>query len=198
LIIVSNHTSGVDPLLIQAACRFHIRWMMAADMMIPELDWVLTGRNVIPVARDGRDSTSAREAVRHVRSGGVVGIFPEGRIVTHGEIRRFHPGVGLIAAKTQAPVLLVCVSGTPETDSMARSFTTPSRARVVFAELVRFKSRDPIEITEQLRHRLSQIRPWPIHDAAKPILPVVGLRSPERNQDEAIGDPPSESMRLTA
>ena len=39
LLIVSNHTGAVDPLLIQSPCRFLIRWMMAQDMMSPSLDW---------------------------------------------------------------------------------------------------------------------------------------------------------------
>src|SRR5688572_32376958 len=37
MIVVSNHTGSVDPLLIQAGCRFHIRWMMASEMMAPVL-----------------------------------------------------------------------------------------------------------------------------------------------------------------
>ena len=40
LIVVANHTGAVDPLLIQSGCRFWIRWMMAADMMGDELEWL--------------------------------------------------------------------------------------------------------------------------------------------------------------
>jgi len=198
MIVVSNHTSGVDPLLIQAGCWFNIRWMMASDMMIPELDWLWTGQNIIPVARDGRDSNAAREAIRHVRSGGVVGIFPEGRIVTHGEIRPFHPGVGLIAAKTQAPVLLVWISGTPQTDSMPRSFATPSRARVVFAELVRFTTRDPQEITRELREKLSKISGWPINDEPMPALRVMNRQTRPNDHPRTYGPMDRSAMRLTA
>jgi len=195
LIVVSNHTSGVDPLLIQAACHFHIRWMMASDMMIPELDWLWTSQNIIPVSRDGRDSNAAREAIRHVRSGGVVGIFPEGRIVTHGEVRTFHPGIGILAARTKAPVLLVWISGTPQTESMSRSFITPSRSQVVFAEFMHFKTDDPNQITQQLREKLSKVSGWPMNDDPLPTLRIVDRRpqaSPCR--DRAHQGP----MRLTA
>lgn len=195
LIIVSNHTSGVDPLLIQAACRFPVRWMMATDMMIPELDWLWARQNIIPVARDSRDSHAARTAVRHVRDGGVIGIFPEGRIVTHGEVRSFHQGVGLLAAKTGAPVLLVWISGTPQTDSLSRSFITPSRARVVFAEPIHFKTRDPRAITQQLREQLSRISNWPINDEPMPELRIASHIAGRRNRVKDDGDQP---MRLTA
>jgi 1-acyl-sn-glycerol-3-phosphate acyltransferase len=199
LIVVSNHTSGVDPLLIQAACRFHIRWMMAADMMNPELDWLWTRQNIIPVSRDGRDTNAAREAIRHVRSGGVLGIFPEGRIVTHGEIRPFHIGAGLIAARTGAPILLVWISGTPQTESLSASFTTPSRAQVIFAELVHFDSRDPKEITEHLRSKLSKLSGWPINDEPMPMLRIAERVAPrERDSIEAECAAGTAAMRLTA
>ena len=85
LIVVSNHTGAVDPLLIQAGCRFYVSWMMASDMMVPSLNWLWKLEKLIPVARDGRDAAAAREAIRHVRRRRV-GIFPEGRIVhPHGK-----------------------------------------------------------------------------------------------------------------
>lgn len=170
LIVVSNHTSALDPVLIQSSCRFHIRWLMASDMMIDELDWLWQRQNIIPVARDGRDSAALREAVKHVRNGGVIGMFPEGRIVTRGEIRPFFTGVGLIAARTGAPVLLVWISGTPETDTLASVFVTPSRSRVEFIDLLQFeKDEDAKAITQRLRERIAEASGWPLND--QPMTP---------------------------
>jgi 1-acyl-sn-glycerol-3-phosphate acyltransferase len=169
LIVVSNHTGPIDPLLIQAACHFEIRWMMAADMMAPQLDWLW--HRMIPVARDGRDSASAREAIRHVRGGGVIGIFPEGGIaVPRGQVRPFHEGVGLIIARTKAPVLLVWCSDTPQETHMFRALAKPSRARVQF--IGRFEPADdggPADITRQLRQRIAEASGWPIND--EPLNP---------------------------
>lgn len=178
LIVVSNHTGAVDPLLIQAACRFHIRWMMAADMMIPSLNWLWRLEKLIPVERDGKDAAAAREAMRHLQSGGVVGIFPEGRIVyPPRQVRPFHAGVGLIVARTQAPVMLVWVSGTPDTTSTAGSITTPSRARVEFIDVLDFKGqRDAQAITQQIRERLAQAANWPLNDHPVPPKPLAVQR----------------------
>jgi 1-acyl-sn-glycerol-3-phosphate acyltransferase len=173
LIVVSNHTGAVDPLLIQAGCRFHIRWMMASEMMTHKLDWLWRSQRTIPVDRDGRDAGPAREAIRHVQSGGVIGIFPEGRIVQPPEqIRPFYMGVGLIVARARARVLLVWISGTPKTDSMMESLTAPSRARVVYADLIDFKGeRDGHVITAELRRRIAEISRWPVND--EPMSPHV-------------------------
>ena len=174
LIVVANHTSSVDPLLIQAACRFHIRWMMAADMMLSSLDWLWKQQRMIAVDRDGSDLRSAREAIRHVRESGVVGIFPEGRIVDPpGQVWPFYSGVGLIVSRTQAPVLLAWITGTPDSTNMTRSLITFSRARIEFLGIVKFnKSDDPEWITAELRRRIAAASGWPLVDATPPKTPA--------------------------
>jgi 1-acyl-sn-glycerol-3-phosphate acyltransferase len=171
LVVVCNHTGPIDPLLVQAACRFEIRWMMAADMMVPELDWFWRRQRMIPVARDGRDTVPAREAIRHVRGGGVIGIFPEGGIVLpREEIRPFHQGVGLVIARTKAPVLLVWVSQTSGESGMGRALVTPSRARVQFVDLLKFPGKsDAAAVTRQLQQRLAEVSGWPINN--DPLIP---------------------------
>jgi len=179
LIVVSNHTGPVDPVLIQAGCRFHIRWMMASDMMTPGADWVWRLADVIPVERSGRDLTPTREAIRHVKAGKVLGIFPEGRIVTPPrEIRPFASGVGLIIARAKAPVLLCWVSGTPETLDTVRGIITPSRARVRFVERIDFGGETDAEaITRTLRQRLAEVSGWPLND--DPLPPRPAERRPD-------------------
>ncbi len=166
LIIVSNHTGSVDPLVIQSTLPFFVRWMMASEMMSPAARDLWETLQIIPVARDGKDSSAAREAIRYVKAGGVVGIFPEGGIVEpRGVIWPFFDGVGLIIARTRAPVLLVWVDGTPETTDMRTSLLTPSHAHVTFVDLIDFgDERDVRAITRSLRERLAQVSGWTIVD----------------------------------
>lgn len=175
LVVVSNHTGAVDPLLIQAGSRFHTRWMMASEMMMGALDWLWRHQRTIPVDRDGRDSGPAREAIRHVQAGGIIGIFPEGRIVAPPrEIRPFHTGVGLIVARTKAPVLLIWISGTPDTRNTIKSLTTPSHARIEFVEVIDFAGeKDGHVITRRLRQRLAEVSGWPMND--DPVPPSEDL-----------------------
>ena len=173
LIVVSNHTGPIDPLLIQAACRFDVRWMMAADMMIPQLGWLWRHQRMIPVARDGSDSGPAREAIRHVQAGGILGVFPEGALVRpRDQIRPFHPGVGFIIAKTRAPVLLAWISGTPEPTELGPALTSRSHARLDFIDRLEFTEEDdPAAITESLRHRVAEASGWPLCD--EPLAPSL-------------------------
>jgi 1-acyl-sn-glycerol-3-phosphate acyltransferase len=180
LIVVSNHTGPIDPLLIQAACRFEIRWMMAADMMIPKLEWLWRRHRMIPVARDGRDSGPVREAIRHVQQGGTIGVYPEGAIVQpRDEVRPFHDGVGLIIKRTRAPVLLVWITGTPESPRMEVALKTRSRSHVVFIDRLEFaQDTEPATITRILRERIVEASGWPVND--EPLIP------PQRNGNPVV------------
>lgn len=130
LIVVANHTAGVDPLLVQAVCPFEIRWMMAADMGVPALAGLWRWAGVIFVDREsGR--TGVREAIDHLRAGGVVGVFPEGRIERPARaLLPFEAGIGLLAHRAGAPVLPVLIDGTPIAATAWGSLVKPSRARL--------------------------------------------------------------------
>lgn len=165
LIVTVNHTAGVDPILVQAACPFDIRWMMAADMQFEFLRWAWEFLRVISVDRQGRDTVSAREAIRHLRDEGVIGIFPEGAIERpRGQIMPFFPGVGLLISRSKAPVLPVVIEGTPQTRTAWISLIVRSTATVRFFPIVRYEGGSAEEITRDLRRRYVEWSGWPSND----------------------------------
>jgi 1-acyl-sn-glycerol-3-phosphate acyltransferase len=164
LVVICNHQSPIDPLLIQSRCRFKIRWMMAEEYMIPEAAFVWKLGEVIPVVRDGNDSVSLRSALRHLRDNGVIGIFPEGGIKEpRGSVHPFLEGAGAMIAKTNATVLLAIVDGTPCNDDMTKALIERSFSTVNFIELVTFPENTPgKEITSKLRSRIAKTTQWPL------------------------------------
>ncbi len=140
LIVIVNHTAGIDPILVQAAMKCEPRWMMGADMAAPDFDWFWRWSGMIPVDRTGSDRTSLRTAVRHVESGGVLGIFPEGRIERPArKLLPFMPGVGLIVKKTGALVLPVILRDTPDCEGAMESFLKFSRSRIEFKPVIDYR-----------------------------------------------------------
>lgn len=162
LIIVANHSAGVDPILLQAACPFEIRWMMAADMRLPLFEWFWTFVRIISVERQGREVAAAREAIRHVKAGGVLGIFPEGGIERPaGTLLPFIPGVGFIIAKTGAPVLPAIIEGTPDVEPAWASLWRPSRSSIRFLPPIHYHDRmHPEEIARDLHRRFEEATGW--------------------------------------
>lgn len=167
LIVVSNHTAGADVPLIQAVCRFEIRWMMARSMQVEFLRWFWEWANVIGVDVSGRDSAALREAIRHVESGGVLGIFPEAGLERPPrQIMPFQPGIGLLIKKTGARVLPVVVDGTPQVDPAWASLWRTGRATVRFFEPIDYSKTgmSASEIVADLQQRYLGWTGWAFNE----------------------------------
>lgn len=164
LIVVVNHTAGVDPVLVQAACPFEIRWVMAEDMRVPRFESLWRFTRVIFVDRRAKRGPGLRDAIRHVRAGGVIGVFPEGRIERPPRrLLPFEAGVGFLIRRTKARVLPVLVEGTPEARTAWASLLKPSRAVVRFDAPIDYTSddREAETIAADLRARFSAWSGWP-------------------------------------
>ena len=180
-VVVANHTAGMDPMLVQAGIRRLIRWMMWADMMVPALDFAWKAGQVLPVRHGQEDSTTLRQAVRHVKEGGIIGLFPEGSIVRPpGEIRPFQPGVGLLARLTRAPVLVLWVHDTPYADTAWRSLVRTSRAVVELVDVLDLsKEKNPAVATAMLRDAIARRSGWPRNDEPMVELSAVAENHPD-------------------
>jgi len=114
-IIAANHCSNLDPPLVGIACKRAIHYLGKKSL----LDWPLLGPifpqlNVIPVDQKNADRSALMGAIRVVKNGGAVLIFPEGSRSQNGKIHAAQPGIGMIAVKTGAPVIPVRISGSYE------------------------------------------------------------------------------------
>ncbi len=166
LIVVCNHQSPIDPLYVQAGCQFMIRWLMAREYRTSAIDWFWAAADPIMVARDGQDAAGFRAALRHLRGGGVVGIFPEGGIQEQRQaIHPFIDGAGLLASRAPAALLLVTVDGTPHTENMFAALFEPCQTTVRFIDLLTFdRGSSPADITATIRGRMAEATGWPLVD----------------------------------
>lgn len=159
MVVVANHTSSVDPLLIQSACPFEIRWLMAEDMRTRRLEPMLDWAGVIAVDRRTGSGAGLRPALRALRAGEVVGVFPEGGIARAGAGRlSFQIGVGVLIARSGARALPICISGTPAARSVWAGIVTPSRSRLTIGEPIEFPpDAEPGDIVRALEDRIGSL-----------------------------------------
>lgn len=176
LIVVSNHTAGVDPLLIQSVMSFEIRWVMAEDMRLSWLEEFWEWGGVIFVDRQKPSARPVRTALAHLRAGGVLGLFPEAQIERPPRVLLpFHAGVGAFVRQTGARVLPVLVEGTPSRARSAwASLFIPSRAVVRVLPVIDYEGtrRPPAEIAEDLRRRYEEWTGWPTAEAVPAYAPA--------------------------
>jgi 1-acyl-sn-glycerol-3-phosphate acyltransferase len=170
-VIVANHASGLDPPLMQFAAGRRVRFMMAKEQMHPALNWLWSRLQVLPVTSTAADAGMLREAVRHVKQGGVVGVFPEGAIERPPcVLGPFADGTGTLVALTKAPVVVLWIHGTPTVGNALLDPFVPRRSPAVveYVGTVDFAAegvRDPKEITARLRDTLAKASGWRVRDA---------------------------------
>ncbi len=143
-IVVCNHISGLDPLLIQSACTYRlITWMMAKEYMdLPVLGRVFKTLGVIPVDRGSRETGPLRQVFRQLEQGRIIGIFPEGKISTINGLLDFQTGAALIAIRAKVPVYPAYLDGTQRNKEMKPAFLQRSSSKIAFGPAVEFDRRD--------------------------------------------------------
>ena len=115
-LIVSNHVSFVDALIIMASSPRPVRFVMDHNIFkVPVLSFVFRTARAIPIAPAKEDPAllerAMDEVARALEAGDLVGIFPEGRITDTGELYPFRSGMEKILARTPVPVVPIGLSG---------------------------------------------------------------------------------------
>jgi 1-acyl-sn-glycerol-3-phosphate acyltransferase len=128
-IIAANHCSNLDPPLVGIACQRAIHYLGKKSLLNwPVLGPIFPELNVIPVDQKNADRSALMGAIRVVKNGGAVLIFPEGSRSPDGTLQPAQPGIGMIAAKTGAPIVPVRVFGSFE--ALPRDRKLPRRVSI--------------------------------------------------------------------
>ena len=115
-LIVANHVSFVDALVLMAVSPRPIRFVMDVGIFrIPVMRWLFRQAKAIPIASAKADPALMERAFERVsdelRDGQIVCIFPEGRITDTGELHPFRPGVTRILQRDPVPVVPIALQG---------------------------------------------------------------------------------------
>lgn len=115
-ILASNHASHFDPPAIGSIIGRNIFFFARKSLFKPGFaKWLLDQLNTIPVDRDGDSDIGAlRRTIKVLEEGEGLVLFPEGTRTRDGSLGQAKPGIGLIACKTQAPVIPVVIRGSYE------------------------------------------------------------------------------------
>ena len=115
-ILVCNHVSYVDAIVIAACVRRPVRFIMDHRIFrVPLLNWVFRTMNAIPVASSREDAAvkeaAFQSAARALREGEIVGVFPEGKLTDNGEMYPFRAGIERMVKDTPVPVVPMALRG---------------------------------------------------------------------------------------
>jgi len=157
LLIVGNHDSHWDPLMVGIAARRRrqIRALAKSTLWdVRGLGRILDGMGQIPIERGAGDAQALARAIETLRDGACIGVFPEGTR-SRGKVLRARSGIGRLALEVpEAHVTLVAIEGTSDLTGFPRR----PRIRIRFFEPAGGQPRpdeDPGDLSARL---LAEIR----------------------------------------
>lgn len=132
VILAANHNSTLDPFVLAATSPNRVPgYMIAVEYArIPVFSRLVKAVECVPVTRSGIDTASVKAALRHLASGKLLGIFPQGRVQDPAEPPKVLAGVGMLALRSGATVVPAYISGITHSDGVIGPFLRRHRAEV--------------------------------------------------------------------
>lgn len=157
LILAANHQSYFDPPLVGICSKRAVHYLARKTLM----EWPFFGplfpnMNVIPVDRDGNDMSALKTVIRKIKEGAGVVLFPEGTRSRDGKLQPGQAGVGLVIAKTLAPVVPVRIFGSYEAFPRGSKGVKLRPISVVIGEPIHFTKEDVANADRDTYRQLSQ------------------------------------------
>lgn len=115
VLVAANHASYLDIPLLGCGIPRRVAFLGRQDLFpVPGLRWLARWLGWIPIRQDRLDREGFGKAIRLIKEGKVVAIYPEGTRSHDGALKPGKPGIGLLVAETGCPVVPVHISGTFE------------------------------------------------------------------------------------
>ncbi len=161
-VVVCNHVSYMDALIIGGACRRPIRFVMFKPIyQLPVLHFIFKTGKAIPIHSQKSDPDAYQRAFDQIsaelKDGEVVAIFPEGKLTTDGEIDTFKKGIEKIIERDPVPVVPAALCGLWGSFFSHRGGSALTKIPKRFWSRVTLKVADPLPADEASAERLEQI-----------------------------------------
>ncbi|MGH9369214.1 MAG: lysophospholipid acyltransferase family protein [Thermoanaerobaculia bacterium] len=158
VVVAANHESFCDIVVLLACLPFQVRFLAKRSVFrVPVLGWSIAAAGFIPVDRGDRSRGAAAldAALKRLRGGRSVVIFPEETRTRTGELQPFKKGAALAARRSGLPLLPVGLAGTRRILPPGSFVMSPGRAVVCVGEPIEGEHRD---LTERLRAEIGRLR----------------------------------------
>lgn len=158
VIIACNHISNLDPPVLGSAVPRRASFMAKAELFTSRAgEFFLPRLGAFPVNRDSVDTAALRTALAELERGRALIVFPEGTRSHDGRMLPLKAGVGLIAARSGAPVLPAFMWGTsrPRRAILRRPGFSVRFGRVIAPE--RLRSAGARKTVEMIREGIAGV-----------------------------------------
>jgi 1-acyl-sn-glycerol-3-phosphate acyltransferase len=111
VLLVANHQSHLDPVLVGVACPRQMSALARHDLFFWPLGWLIRSLGAVPIERGRSGAAGFKATLNLLRQGEAVLVFPEGTRTRDGQLQPFHPGFCALARRSGATIIPVSIDG---------------------------------------------------------------------------------------
>ncbi len=179
-LLAANHASFMDPPLIGSSLNRETHYLARNTLFrFPIFKNILNYINVIPVDRGGKSPKGLRTVANSLKDGNSVILFPEGTRSHDGHLLSAKSGVGLLAIKSEAPVVPIRVFGTFESYGRHMKWPRPRRVQIKMGHPLWLK-----ELREESKTASKERTKQIYQEAADQIMAAIEALTPNSDCDK--------------
>jgi 1-acyl-sn-glycerol-3-phosphate acyltransferase len=111
VLLVSNHQSHLDPVLVGIACPRQLRFLARHTLFFWPLSWLIRSLGAVPIDRERGGLSGIKTTLKLLAAGDAVLMFPEGTRTGDGRLRPMLPGFCALARRSSATVVPIAIQG---------------------------------------------------------------------------------------
>lgn len=163
-VYASNHTSYMDIPVLFSSIPFQFRILAKNSLWKwPLIGWYLDRSGQLPIDTDNTQASlsSLGVAVKALRAGMPLFVFPEGGRTETGELKTFLPGAAYMAIRAQVPIVPMALEGVYDLLPIHTTHFYPGKLKLRVGEPIETKGmsvRQSAELTEKLRQAIEALR----------------------------------------
>ena len=166
-VIAANHLSYLDPPAVGSALPRRTYYFAKKELFqIPIFGWLIRRCYAFPVDREIGDVAAFRHAIRLLRAGELLVVFPEGGRSQDGELEEAKVGAAMIASRGHVPVIPCALSGTDQVLPRGAWYLHRGFVQVSFGPPVtcdeygatRLSKAQLLEVTERVMNNIAAMR----------------------------------------
>ena len=195
VLIVSNHQSNLDPVLVGLACQRQLKYLARQGLFFFPFSLWIRALGAVPIDRERGALAGIRKTLELLKQNNAVLVFPEGARTPDGELHKMLPGFCLLARRSRATIVPAAIDGAFAALPRGAFLVRPHAISVAFEKPItpaQFEQMSDAELTEVMTKRIEQAFIRTRRELAGG--PRIGRFRPAEQRNRLLATPPNAAI----
>ena len=159
VLLVSNHQSNLDPVLVGLACPRQLKYLARIGLFFFPFSLWIRALGAVPIDRERGALAGIRATLAQLKEGNAVLIFPEGSRTPDGHLHEMLPGTSLLARRSRATIVPLALEGAFQALPRGAMFVRPHTIGLTFGPPItpqQYEQLSDKQLTELVNQRIEQ------------------------------------------